>query len=225
MTVQSKSQDRLHRSQQMLAALKLDKIEAHDVPDIAEVHYKELSWSFNGQLGAEHMRELYDELAKDPHFFGYAIRHQSKVLGFVTATTDSAAIRTRIQSVYFRKMHRVMGLMLRRPSFLVGALESRFLVPRAFDRLGSKAEWLTFVTNSDSGYLSPFVAIRLIDAVRDHFRELGTEVYLAQGVKQNPKAMRFYDKLGWNIAERLYVHNIYVYRSDAPDASSVLEGK
>ena len=225
MTVQSNNQDRLQRSKQMLAALKLQKIEAHHVPDIADIHYKELSWSFNGRLGAEHVRELYAELVKDPHFFGYAICHQGKVLGFVTATTDSAAIRARIQNVYLRKILRVAGLMLRHPSFLVGALESRFWVPRAFEKLGSKAEWLTFVTNTDSGYLSPFVAIRLIDAVRDHFREVGTDVYLAQGVKQNPKAMRFYDKLGWNVVTRLYIHNIYAYRSDARDASSVLEGK
>lgn len=224
MTAQGKSQDRLDRSRQMLAALTLQKIEARHIQSIADVHYKELSWSFNGQLGIEHIRELYGELAKDPHFFGYAICHQEKVLGFVTATTDSAAIRTRIQAVYLRKMHRVMGLMLRHPSFLVGALESRFFVPRAFEKQGSKAEWLTFVTNTDSGYLSPFVALRLIDAVRDHFRDSGIDLYLAQGVKQNPKAMRFYDKLGWNVVARLYVHNIYAYRSDAPDASRVLEG-
>lgn len=217
------SQNRRSRSQHLLDALDMRTMTAEHVAEVAQLHHKELFWSFNGQLGPEHIRELYEELVRNPHFFGYVIVHNDQLLGFVTATSNSSEMRKSIRQVYARKRLRVASLLLRRPNFLLGVLESLLIVPLAFKRHNTKAEWLTFVANTEVSYLTPLVAIKLIDAVRNHFHASGTCIYLAQGVKQNPKAMRLYDKLGWEIASRLFVHNIYVYRSMAPDAITVLK--
>lgn len=219
------SQDRFLRCQHFLDALDLRKLTAEHLTEVSRLHHKELFWSFNGQLGSAHIRELYEELVRNPHFFGYVIVHKGQLLGFVTGTSNSREMRKSIRKVYERKLTRVAALLLRRPSFLLGVLESLFLVPIEFKRHNTNAEWLTFVTNTEATYLTPLVAIKLIDAVRNHFRECGMHTYLAQGVKQNPKAMRLYDKLGWEVTNRLFVHNIYLYRSTAPDAAMVLKGK
>jgi hypothetical protein len=219
------SQDRLSRSQHLLDALDLREMTAEHLAAVSQLHHKELFWSFNGQLGSSHIHELYEELGRNPYFFGYVIVRRGQLLGFVTGTSDSGEMRSSIRKVYERKFARVAALLLRRPGFLLGVLESLFIVPRAFKRHNTKAEWLTFVTDTEAGYLTPLVAIKLIDAVRNHFRELGTHSYLAQGVKQNPKAMRLYEKLGWEVTNRLFVHNIYLYRSTAPDAATILKGK
>jgi UPF0716 family protein affecting phage T7 exclusion len=211
------------RGRHLLDGLELLPMRSEHASDVARLHYKELSWSFNGQLGPEHVRELYEALVCSKFFFGYVIYRNGELLGFVTATTDSGQMRSSIRRAYRGKLLRVAALMLRHPSFLMGVLESLFVVPIAFKRYATKAEWLTFVTNTEVSYLTPLVAIKLIDAVRDHFHACGISIYLAQGVKQNPKAMRLYEKLGWDVAARLVIHNIYVYRSSAHDAAMVLD--
>jgi len=211
------------RGQHLLDGLELLPMRAEHASDVARLHFKELSWSFNGQLGPDHIRGLYEALVCSKFFFGYVIYRKSQLLGFVTATTDSGEIRSSIRHAYRGKFLRVAGLMLRHPSFMLGVLESLFVVPIAFKRYGTKAEWLTFVTNTEVSYLTPLVAIKLIDAVRDRFHACGISIYLAQGVKQNPKAMRLYEKLGWEVAARLLIHNIYIYRSNARGAAMVLD--
>ena len=211
------------RGRHLLDELELLAMGREHASDVARLHYKELSWSFNGHLGPEHMRELYEALVCSEAFFGYVIYRKGLLLGFVTATTDSGQMRSSIRRVYRGKLFSVMALLVRYPSFLIGVLESLFIVPVSFRRYATKAEWLTFVTNTEVGYLTPLVAIKLIDAVRDHFHACGVSTYLAQGVKQNPKAIRLYEKLGWEIAAKLMIHNIYVYRSNAHDAAMVLD--
>ncbi len=219
------SEQRLSRGRDFLDQLDLREMTIEHLDDISRLHHKELSWSFNGQLGPVHIQKLYKALLSDPHFFGYVVVRNNRLLGFVTATTNSGEMRKKIRGVYERKIVQVALLLLRHPTFLLGVLESLFVVPVAFKRHDTKAEWLTFVTDTEGGYLTPLVAMKLIDAIRDHFRDRGTHTYLAQGVKQNPKAMRLYSKLGWEVTNRLFVHNIYLYRSTAPDAATVLKRK
>lgn len=211
--------------QRLFHDIELVRFGPEHVADVARLHYEELSWSFNGHLGPEHVRSMYASIVGNPRFFGYVIYHDGKLLGFVTATTNSAASRRSILVAYSGKLLRVLLIFARNPLFLVGALESLLVVPYFFRKFQTSAEWLTFVTNTRVPYLTPVVAIKLVDAVRDHFRAAGVGVYLAQGVKKNPKAMSFYEKLGWNVVARLPIHNIYVYRTDAPDASAVLMRK
>jgi hypothetical protein len=211
------------RGRHLLEGLELLPMRGEHTSDVARLHYNELSWSFNGQLGPEHVRELYEALVRSQFFFGYVIYRNGQLLGFVTATTDSDQMRSSIRRVYRGKLLQVAALMARHPSFLMGVLESLFVVPIVFKRYATKAEWLTFVTNTEVSYLTPLVAIKLIDAVRDHFHACGISTYVAQGVKQNPKAMRLYEKLGWEVAAKLLIHNIYVYRSNARDAATVLD--
>jgi RimJ/RimL family protein N-acetyltransferase len=53
--------------------------------------------------------------------------------------------------------------------------------------------------------------MRLIDAVRERFFSTGVRCYMAQGFKDNPPAMRMYEKLGWRVVATLPMHNIYYY--------------
>jgi hypothetical protein len=165
---------------------------------------------------------LYQALVCSKSFFGYVIYRKDQLLGFVTAATDSDEIRSGIRRVYRGKLLRVASLLLRHPTFLLGVLESLFVVPITFRRYGSKAEWLTFATNTEVSYLTPLVAIKLIDAVRDHYHSCGISIYLAQGIRQNRRAMRLYEKLGWEVVAKLAIHNIYIYRSNADRAAMVL---
>lgn len=190
------------------------RLGAEHVADIARLHFRELSWSLNGQFGQDHIYDLYRALAESPHFFGYAYYASGELIGFVTGTTDFEDTRRRIMPIYRRKIGRMLQILLRNPRFLIAALESRFLVPPAFRSLRTKAEWLTFITDTRKGYIAPFVALRLIDSIRDHFREIGVNGYVAQGYKINPKAMALYRKLRWRVAKRLFMHVIYYYPTD-----------
>jgi hypothetical protein len=186
-------------------------MQKNHVEDVARLHFRELSWSMNGHFGPGHILELYEALADSPHFFGYVYYAKGALIGFATGTTDFQETRLRIMQVYRRKMPTVLRILIRNPKFLLAALESKYLVPPLFRRLGTSAEWLTFVTDTRSSYLAPFVSMKLIDSIKKHFQKAGVSRYVAQGYKFNPKAMRLYEKLKWQVANVLIVHVIYQY--------------
>jgi hypothetical protein len=119
----------------------------------------------------------------------------------------------------------MLSIFLRHPTYFLAALESRFLVPRIFYRYKTRAEWLTFVTDTRTGTLGPLVAMRLIAAVRQHFFSAGVGCYMAQGFKDNPPAMRMYEKLGWRIVATLPMHNIYHYPTGVDSVDIHMEQK
>jgi hypothetical protein len=199
------------RIERLLNEIPLEPLSSEHLEDIAKLHFRLLPWSFNGQFGEAHIIELYKTLGKSPHFFGYVHYQDGHLLGFVTASTDCRDTRNHLLGIYRKKIFKMLSIFLRHPSYFLAALESRFLVPRIFKRFKTHAEWLTFVTDTRSGSLGPLVAMRLIAAVRQHFFSAGVACYMAQGFKDNPPAMRMYEKLGWRVVATLPMHNIYYY--------------
>lgn len=199
------------RRPDVLAQIRLEPLTAAHIKDVAELHFKQLSWSFNGQFGQDHILELYHALSKSRHFFGYVYYAKGELLGFVTATSDYADTRRLVTKVFQRKIWKAFTVFVRHPRFLLTAIESKFVVPLVFRRYGTRAEWLTFVTDTSRAYFSPLVALKLIEALNDHFKNAGVRIYMAQGYKNNPKAMRYYEKLRWRVATPLLMHNIYYY--------------
>ena len=208
------------RIERLLGEIPLEPLSPKHLEDVAKLHYRLLPWSFNGQFGETHIIDLYRALGRSPHFFGYVYYRDGKLLGFVTATTDYRDTRDHLLGVYRKKLVKMLWIFLRRPSYLLAALESRFLVPRVFRRYGTRAEWLTFVTDTTTGTLGPLVAMRLIEAVREYFFSAGVGCYMAQGFKNNPPAMRMYEKLGWRVVATLPMHNIYYYPTGIQSAEN-----
>jgi len=202
------------RVAQLINKIRLEPLETSHIEDIARLHYKILSWSFNGQFGLEHMIEMYGALFNSPYSFGYVYYSNGNLIGFVAATTNFKDTRRHVLGVYKRKISQTLGILLHHPKFIFGVLESKLLVPIVFRYFGVKSEWLTFVTDTSNSYLSPLVALRMIDGVRNHFREVGVKGYMAQGVKDNPRAISMYEKLNWRVVARLPIHNIYYYPTD-----------
>jgi len=199
------------RAQQLIESIELNPIDATHIEDIAKLHFSILPWSFNGQFGQAHIIDLYQALYKSPHFFGYVYYSENELLGFVTATANFEDTRNRVLSVFKSKAWKTLKIFMRQPRFFLTALESKFLVPMIFRRFACKAEWLTFVTATNKNYLTPLIAMRMIEQVHLHFRELGVDAYMAQGFKDNPRAIKLYEKLKWRIVARLPMHNIYYY--------------
>lgn len=195
----------------ILAQIQPEPITTAHLRDVAELHFKQLSWSFSGQFGEKHILELYEALSRSKHFFGYVYYNKGELLGFVTATTDYADTRRFVIDVFRKKILQTVGVFLKHPRFFLTALESRFIVPLVFGSFGTRAEWLTFVTDTAKAFLSPFVALKLIDALNEHFKMAGILLYMAQGFKNNPKAIRYYEKLKWRVAQPLLMHNVYYY--------------
>lgn len=185
-----------------------------DIKDIVSLHYKILHWSFNGQMGRGHIYDLYNALLKSENFFGYVCFHDGQLLGFLTATTDFSKTRQYITTVYKKKLLKLIFTILKNPKVLLGILESKYIVPIIFNKHKNKAEWLTFVTDTDKFYISPFVSLKLMQTLNDHYKSSGIQSYMAQGVRNNPRAIKYYEKLNWKIIKSLWVHNIYYFTSE-----------
>lgn len=208
------------RIQRLMDEIIPEPLEWRHLEDLAGLHARQLSWSLNGRMGPEHITDLYRALFSCPCFFGYAWSYNGRLAAFVTATTDYRSTRRHIMSAYKGKMLALLRVALRRPRFIVALLESRFVVPVIFHQHEARGEWLTFITADDNHFLTPFASLKLMDHLRRHYQDRGIGHYMAQGFKDNPKAMRMYEKLGWNIVARLPMHNIYRY-SSAPEATAI----
>ena len=122
--------------------------------------------------------------------------------------------------IYYKKLFKLLLIFLRHPGFLLAAVESGYLIPKIFRRYGTRAEWLTFVTDTTVSSLGPLIALRLIDAVRTRFLSEGVDCYLAQGYKRNPPAMKMYEMLDWRIIATFPMHNIYCYSTGVEAVNS-----
>lgn len=179
--------------------------------DIGELHYKILYWSVNGKLGKEHIYKLYNALFQCDSFFGYVYYFQGRLIGFTTATTDFREVRKAIEQVYEKKIMEIIIRYLFQPRYLIGFFESKFIVPLVYKKYNVKAEWLTLVTDLSKPFLNSLVASKLISNIYDHFKKLGM-TYMAQAVKNNPKAINYYNKLHWKRVCTLFIHNIYIFK-------------
>ncbi len=208
------------RIKRLMDEIKPEPLEARHLNDLAELHYRQLPWSLNGQFGREHINDLYRALFSCPYFFGYVYYSNGRLVAFVTATTDYRETRKRIMTAYRGKVLQMLHVILRHPRFFWALVESKFIVPFIFRQYNARAEWLTFITADGTHFLSPFVSLKLMEHLRLHYQRAGIPFYMAQGFKDNPKAMRMYEKLDWRIVSRLLMHNIYHYSSQ-DDAAAV----
>ncbi len=200
-------------SSALISEIRPEVMTSSHLEDLADLHYRMLSWSFNGRLGKQHIRDLYTALLESKSLFGYVVYHEKRLMGFVTATTDLRETRSCVVKAYHGKMGRLLLLLLKSPKTALTIAESWFLVPRIFRAYGCRAEWLTMLTDTAHFFLTPYISLRLMECLDEHYRRSGVRVYMAQGVKNNPKAMRFYEKLKWKIVRSLFVHHVYYFET------------
>lgn len=199
------------RTHHFLEQIKVVPLETAHLKDIAGLHYQMLPWSFNGQMGPTHIYDLYANLLQDRNAFGCVCYVNNQLMGFVTATLNSKSTRIHIQKAYLSKFFKVLFALLLSPKTLLIILESKFLVPRIFEKHHCKAEWLTFICDTHHSFISPFVAAKLMSQLNKDLAERQVKFYMAQGIKDNPPAMKFYKALNWKILKKLFMHNIYYF--------------
>ena len=186
-------------------------LERHHLKDISGLHFQMLPWSFNGQLGQTHIQNLYSALLNDAHVFGSVCYVNNQIMGFLTITNNSKVTRLEIQKVYINKFLKIFMTLILNPKALLTILESKFLVPSVFAKFNCQAEWLTFICNTEHNFLSPFVAAKLMQVMNTDLQNRGIKYYMAQGVRNNPPALKYYQALNWKIVKKLFMHNIYYF--------------
>lgn len=199
------------RTQRFLEQIQVVPLEVNHLDDLARLHYDMLPWSFNGQMGPAHIRDLYSNILNDENVFGSVCYMNNELMGFLTATMNSKATRQNIQKAYLSKLFKIAWALFKSPKTLCIILESKFLVPRIFKQANCEVEWLTFICNTKHSFISPFVAIKLMSQLNQDLSRRQVKYYMAQGIKDNPPAMKFYKALNWKIAKRLFMHNIYYF--------------
>lgn len=199
------------RTQHFLEQIQVVPLETRHLKDMAQLHYQMLPWSFNGQMGANHVYDLYSNVLNDKNVFGSVCYVNGQLMGFLTATMNSKSTRHHIQKAYLSKFFKIVWALIKSPKTVFIILESKFLVPRIFQQHNCKVEWLTFICNTKHSFISPFVAVKLMAQLNKDLAARQVTHYMAQGIKDNPPAMKFYQALNWKIVKRLFMHNIYYF--------------
>jgi hypothetical protein len=192
----------------------IEPMSVGDVEAIAALHRRSIDWSMTSQLGHDHVRTLYATLLAQPHFFGFVCYDSGRLVGFSTATFDYPATRATLAKLYGRHLPRILLMALAKPKYLVNLIESRFLLPRLYAQIDTRAEWLSLVSNPSESRLAPAATVALIRRVMATFRQAGVKSVVGQSYARNRRGLReFYARFGGTVVRKLWINDFYVFRT------------
>jgi len=192
-------------------------IDSHDLPAMAALQSRVIAWSFTGKLGREHILKLYRALFEHKLIFGYACIYEGRMIGFSVGTLHYAKTRQIVSRLYLPKLPTILWHSLRSPSVLLNIFESKFIVPREYKKTASTAEWLCLVTDIEDSSNYPLAALLLMRKTLQHFHEKGFNLVSGQAYAQQedrPKREKLYALVKGKVTRRLWVNDIYVFRTE-----------
>lgn len=176
-----------------------------DFAEVAEIHREGLPHDLLARLGPRFLERLYRAMLDSSLAFGFVVEDRDRIGGFVICTVQT--------SVMFRRMLRSAGpalLWRAMPRLMVNPrlgwrLVEAFLYPNRVDAVQEEAEWL--VISMREAYRNGVWAVGLVDALDEEFRRRGVAAYKFTVYDDNARAVRFYDRLGFQMRGRFTLFN------------------
>jgi ribosomal protein S18 acetylase RimI-like enzyme len=171
-------------------------LRAEDVDAVARLHAAELRYSFNSQLGAAHLAEIYRALLGSPGSYVGVAWDGNIPAGVVSGTLDTNMLKQAVLgSLGFGGKLRMAGRLMLRPTAVFALIEE--LKSRPPVRIGKREvkACLTAIAVASS-HRRMGLAAKLTNALEDFFRANGVSDYWLETISENSSARAFYVKQG-----------------------------
>jgi len=167
------------------------------IKQAARLHVAELGYSFNSQLGAEHLTRVYQAMLRLPDSYVGAAFLGDRPVGIVSGTVNAReAKRNILRLLGWRGWAGVLRSLLLKPS-LLGILlhESRLSV--RIEKDGCPVEACLTALLTSSLHRRKGVATQLVRVLEEFFLSRGISHYWLDTPSRNVAARSFYERSGF----------------------------
>ena len=167
---------------------------------MARLHAAELRYSFNSQLGAAHLAEIYRAMLRSSDSYVGVAWDGNIPAGVVSGTLDTQALKKSVlQSLGFTGKLRMAGRLLFKPRAVFALVEEMKSRPPVQIGGHEVKSCLTAIAVASS-HRRMGLAAKLAGALEDFFRTNGVTHYWLETIVENSSARAFYRKQGFEEA-------------------------
>ena len=184
-----------------------------ELRDVAEIHYTCLNDSFLSSLGINFLIALYGELINSQYGVCYIYKENSKVVGFITGTTNTNQLFKELILKSWRKFTpTVLKQAIVRPKIFLNAMQTIFYPTKA--KVGTDAELLSIVVLHE--YRRKRIGNKLVEKLITYFKNNKVDRLKVIVDKGNAPANKFYQNRGFEFARivRMYGKEMNFYVHD-----------
>lgn len=183
-----------------------------DIPSLVQIFQKELPLSIFNQLGPEFIEVYILAAYQAKNSFALSVIKNEKIIGFAIASTHPFEIFQKMILTHPVKLIKIFILSLVKTPALLKDLIQLFIIQfEHADKI--KPELLTIAIDRD--FQGQRVGSKLINKIKDEFRERGVNCFKVGVWQEMEKPNQFYQKTGakFYYAVSLYnqTFNYYIY--------------
>jgi ribosomal protein S18 acetylase RimI-like enzyme len=173
-----------------------------DLPAIVRLHRAAMPYSLNSRLGPEHLRRIYQVACRHPESLVACVSAGGEVAGVVSATLDPAALAARARAgLSLTGWIWLLASLALRPGLWPLVWENIQLTPPVRWRGEDVNACLTAIAVAPKQRRTGLGRI-LVEAVDDFMRAHGQAAYRLDTLVVNAGARQFYERLGFEAADR-----------------------
>lgn len=172
------------------------------LPDAIRIHREGLGYTFNSQLGAEHLAFLYRFMAHDADCCVRVAVADGRTLGVISGTVDEGALKSRLlKSMSLGQIARMGIKVLVRPILLYQLVQGS-IIAAPLSAGGHEVRAVLTAIAVERGHQNAGVGRSLVESLEDFFRSRGVNIYRLDTLADNERAARFYRRLRFQEAGR-----------------------
>jgi len=147
------------------------------IEDVLRVHSAGLGYTLNSRLGRDHMRFLYESMARDPACYVGVALAEGRTAGVVSGSLDAAAFQSRLlRNLSLHRLADIVLRALRRPSLVwLWWQGQRIAAPVRVDSIEVKAVLTAIAV--DREIQGRGIGRALVEAFESFLRKAGARAY------------------------------------------------
>jgi len=170
--------------------------------DVVRIHLDGLGYTLNSRLGSEHLRFLYETMARDPNCYVGVALAGGVPAGLVSGTLDADRLRSRVlRSMTVRQWLGIAGAFILQPALLLEWAKESIVGSSLLYNGGQVVATLTTLA-VDPRFRNRGVGRELVRALERFFSGRNVLNYRLETLVQNEAARDFYRSLGFEVADR-----------------------
>lgn len=195
------------------------RMEEKDAQAVSKIHSEALKIGFLSTFGEDFLKTLYEGIVQSQYGFGYVYAEDSEMVGFISGTSDSSKL---MKDIYRKKLLPLSRIIfrstLRKPWILNDILQSIRYAKHA-DQVNT--ELLSIAVTQE--HRKRGVGKELVDALINHFDELGISKFNVSVDQRLDGADEFYKELGFQYSGKIeiYKRNLDIYSYNLGDKLSL----
>lgn len=190
---------------------RISKMEGNDLPAVAKIHKK--AWRadhFSSRLSIPLLQVYYGNILKhNPYCF--VAERNNNIIGFATGGSNTrVAIKEFIKENFFS----MLIVVIKNPSFLLSRIKNYFAIMSSSNTVNSIANVRLLAIAVDPEIEGKGVATALLRTLENAVKSDGHKYFGLSVHKDNERAIRLYDSLGWQVEKKEGSAIYYIMKFD-----------